>query len=107
MATRFPSIFKTIDQPYEFCKCTRLIVKIIWKQVKLPGGGIITRKKRMLRTKVDRIPTRIFSARCWRSGTTESLSLLHQDKLPPLPFSIKSLTMTARSCSLSWLKPPI
>ena len=52
--------------------------------------------------------TGILSARRERSERLESLSLLHQDSVPPLPFSKKSLTIRAKSCSLSWLRlnPP-
>ena len=52
--------------------------------------------------------TGILSARRERSERPESLSLLHQDSVPPLPFSKKSLTIRAKSCSLSWLRlnPP-
>lgn len=50
--------------------------------------------------------TEILSARWDRSEKPESESLLQRESVPALPFSKKSLTMRAKSCSLSWLNPP-
>lgn len=51
--------------------------------------------------------TWIFSARWAKSERPDSLSLLHQDSAPQLPLlSKKSLTINAKSCSLSWLNAP-
>lgn len=51
--------------------------------------------------------TEIFSASCARSERVESLSLLLEYWAPPLcSFSKKSLTIVAKSSSLSWLKAP-
>ncbi|MFS7957888.1 hypothetical protein Hanom_Chr07g00671721 [Helianthus anomalus] len=56
---------------------------------------------------IDNNSTEILSARWASSQKLESLSLLHRESPPQLlPFSKKSLTIAAKSCSLSWLKDP-
>ena len=71
-----------------------------FKQTKL------TKKTHFLKRK-ELILTEILSARLIRSEKPDSLSLLHQESPPALTplFSKKSLTIKAKSCSLSWLNP--
>lgn len=55
--------------------------------------------------KMDKLLTDNLSARWARSEKLESLSLLLLESVPMLPFSRKSLTIAAKSLSLSWLNP--
>lgn len=73
---------------------------------KIRNHKLTSKKKKKVKLQKVRELTEILSARWDRSERPDSLSLLHQESAPELPFSKKSLTMRAKSCSLSWLSPP-
>lgn len=72
-----------------------------WKKIKMKNP---TQDNQIGKNKL----TEILSARWWRSETEPSLSPeLQRESAPELaPFSRKSVTIRAKSCSLSWLNPP-